>query len=161
LSPKIGLVIDARPYAAASLRPIDKARMAVNVVESQGMRIALDGEHGVGRNGMTGGWVADGRQRPRRVSLLGAICVVMQPMMALACEEGAAEALEVSEDWVAGLADGFLGEINSDQLRRPSRELYLVGVRAGHLLFAEVTVECAECGMRRYRRDERCGAGCR
>lgn len=156
MSPKIGIAFDARPYAAHSLRPLDRARMAVNVVESQGMRIALDGEHGVGRHGLTGGWVADGRQHPRRVSLLGAICIVCQPPMSLAVEEGVAEALETSEDWVAGLAHGFLGEVDNEQLRRPSRELYLVGVRAGHLLFAETTVECTACGTRRYRQDGPC-----
>jgi hypothetical protein len=156
LSPKIGIRVDVGAYVAASMRPVDRVRMAVNVVESQGKYIALDGEHGVDRHGMTGGWVANGRQHPRRVSLLGAICLVFQPPQALAVEEGAAEALEVSETWVAGLADGFLGEISVAHLARPSRELYKVGLRAGHLLFAEVTSECAECGARRYRRDDRC-----
>jgi hypothetical protein len=156
LSPKIGIVVDARPYLPASMRSIDRVRMAVNVVESQGKAIALDGEHGVDRHGMTGGWVANGRQHPRRVSLLGAICIVFQPPQALAVEEGAAEALEVSAAWVAGLADGFVGEVTVPHLTKLNRELYKVGLRAGHLLFAEVTVECPECGARRYRRDERC-----
>jgi hypothetical protein len=158
LSPKIGLSVDLRPYAAASMRPLDRVRMAVNVVESDGKRIALDGTHGVGRHGMTGGWIADGLQRPRRVSLLGAICLVFQPPEATVVEAGVAEALEMPEDWVAGLADGFVGEINVAHLVHKSRARYEVGLRAGHLLFGEVTIECAECGTRRYRRDDRCSA---
>jgi hypothetical protein len=148
--------INVRDYAATSLRPIDRVRMAVNVVTSQGMRIAIDGVHGVGRHGMTGGWIADGRQHPRRVSLLGAVCLVCQPIEALVVEEGVAEALDVHEIWVQGVADGFLGEVNDRALRLPTRELYLVGLRAGHLLFAEVTVECAECGTRRALGDGEC-----
>ena len=156
MSPKIGIVVDVRPYAAASGRPIDRARVAVNVVESQGMRIALEGDHGVSR-GFTGGWSADGRQHPRRLSLLGAICFVFQPLGGGdVVEDGAVEALETSRDWVIGLADGFRGDISVPQLAFPSRRLYEVGLRAGHLIFAEVTVECAECGERRYRRDEHC-----
>lgn len=158
MSPKIGIKVDISPYAAASMRPIDRVRMAVNVVESDGKRIALDGTHGVGRGSITGNWVADGLQRPRRVSLLGAICLVMQPPIATVVEDGVVEALEMPADWVAGLADGFVGEINVALLGRVTRDRYEVGLRAGHLLFAEVTVECAECGERRYRRDERCPA---
>lgn len=160
MSPKIGMALDARPYVARSLRPIDQVRMVANVVESQGMRVALDGEHGVGRHRITGGWIADGPYRPRRVSLLGAVCLVMQPPMSLTVEDGALEALDVSEGWLTGLWHGFHNEADVLLLGGPCRALYLDGVRAGHLLFAEMTIECEACGERRHRSDVVC-RGCR
>jgi hypothetical protein len=165
VSPKIGILIDTRKYAAASLRPLDRARMAVNVVESQGMRVALDlDDHGV-RSVIGGGWVAASRYSPRRVSVLGAICIVFQPSLrtplttiASDLEPAAATALDVAPVWLAGMRDGLDGQADAGPLGDLRRALYLDGLRAGHLLFAELTVECSECGGRRYHREQRCSA---
>lgn len=156
MSPKIGLLLDVRSSAALGLRPIDRVRMAIAVCEAGGMKVALDGSHGVVRHRITGNWIARGPWIPPRVGPLGAVCVVDQPMAGDDVEAGAAEALEVSGDWLRGLRDGFEGEACVDLITGPSRELYLDGVRSGHIIFAEVTVECRECGTRRHRRDERC-----
>lgn len=158
MSPKIGMKLDARPYAATSLRPLDRVRMAINVVESQGMRVTLDDDHGVGRHKITGGWIADGPYRPRRVSLLGAICLALQPMSGDTVEGGAACALEVSADWLWGLWDGFQNGVQVSILQGPAGELYLDALRGGHMVFAEVTTECPECGERRHRREHECHA---
>ena len=159
MSPKIGMRFKVGGYATVTRRPLDRARVAVNVVEAQGMRVVLDGEHGVGQHAITRGWVAEGPHHPRRVSILGAVCLAWQPQEGPTVEAGALEALDVSPDWLRGLWDGFHAGADVEQLTGPSRELYLDGLRAGHLLFAELTTECRECGKRRHKNAPIC-RGC-
>lgn len=161
VSPRISTRLNAGVFLVPSRRPLDRVRVAVNVVESQGMRVDLGGEHGVGQHSVTRAWIADSAYRPRRLSILGALCYVNQPQAGPDLEHGACEVLEdASPDWVRGLWDGFHGGADLALLAGPSRELYLDGLRAGHLVFAEITVECPECGERRHRRDEIC-RGCK
>lgn len=155
MSPKIGTSIGVMHYLPASLRPIDLVRMAVNVVESQGLHVALTGDHGV-RRIVSGGWTAEGRRA--QVSLFGALCLVLQPPRSSEVDAGAVEALRSSPTWATGLAHGFAGEVEGSWLERFDRRLYLEGLRAGHLIFGEVTKECAACGVRRGRADGECQA---
>jgi hypothetical protein len=154
LSPKIGTSVGVRAYLSPSLRPLDLVRMAANVVEAQGLHVAIDGEHGVQRD--AAGWAAE--RRRKQVSLFGAICLVLQPTGSSEVEAGAAEALNTSPTWVTGLAHGFAGEVDGSWLERFDRGLYLEGLRAGHLIFGEITRECPSCGGRRGRADEECAA---
>jgi hypothetical protein len=154
MSPKIGTSVSVKHYLPASLRPLDLVRMAANVLEAQGLHVALDGTHGVGRNAVTGGWASD--RRRAQVSLFGAICLVLQPSQSSEIDAGVAEALNMSPPWVTGLGHGFAGEADAAWLERFDRRLYLAGLRAGHLLFGELTKECADCGERRGRGDELC-----
>jgi hypothetical protein len=158
MSPKIGIVIDTRGYIMpSSLRPLDRLRAACNVAETEGKRIRFDGAHGVARHSVTGGWFALNTLDPRRVSPLGAALLVAQPnrkdddIIA-----ATAEALNASVDWVWGMWDGFENVVQTGRLQGPSKDVYQYGLRAGHLLFGELTVECIECGERRYRRDLTC-----
>lgn len=157
MSPRIGMGLGLWPFAeaASAMRPLDRARAAVLVVEAQGIRVAVGEEHNVGKHEVTHGWVID-RPQLRTVSLVGAICLALQPVDGDEVEDGAAAALECSVDWLAGLRDGWESDAQTTLLTGASRELYLDGVRAGHLLFGEMTVECRECGERRYVRVESC-----
>jgi hypothetical protein len=152
--------LDVGAWTPRSQRPIDKLRAAVRAVEDQGLRICLDCDHGVGRHAVTGGWVADTPYRPRRVSLAGAVCLVLQPAQGLVVEEAAAAALDVAWEWFLGALDGWQADPygQASALVGASREHYRDGLRAGGVLFAELTIECSACGARRYHQDPKCGA---
>jgi hypothetical protein len=157
VSPKIGMGIDITSWRPRSRRPLDKLRAAARQIEAQGLVICLDCDHGVGRHEHTGNWLADGRHVPRRVSIAGAVCLALQPVHGLHVEEAAAAALEVSWDWFLGVLDGWGNDPQTVLLEGASQALYRDGVRCGHLLFAELTVECPDCGVRIYHQDgERC-----
>lgn len=160
MSPRIGTTLVLGPHAqlAAARRPIDRVRAAVAVVEGQGIHVRAGAEHNVGKHEVTHGWVID-RPRRRSVSIVGAICLAMQPVDGDEVEDAAASALECSADWLSGLRDGWEGDAQTTLLDGASRSLYLDGVRAGHLLFGEVTIECEACGARRYRVGPRCACG--
>lgn len=153
LSPKIGMGVNVSGWAPRTARAIDRLRATVATIEGQGMKLSVQREHGVGRHAATGGWVADGPYRPRRVSLAGAVCLALQPPQGLGPEDGAASALDVAPEWMLGVLDGWDGEAQVEPLQGAAREHYLDGLRAGHLIFAELTAECQGCGTRLYRQD--------
>lgn len=152
VSPRISAGIDITGWVPRSLRPLDRVRAAVAIVEAQGLKLSLQREHGVGRHQVTGSWVAEGPYRPRRVSLAAAVCLVLQPE-GLEPEDGAAAALDVAAEWVSGMLDGWDGDAHVEPLQGAAREHYLDGLRAGHVLFAELTSECGGCGGRSYGKD--------
>lgn len=159
MSPKIGTTVGLAPFAQAAeaATPIDLVRAAVRICEAQGIRVGAAASigHNVGRHEITRGWVVDG---PRRViSLAGAVCVALQPLDGEEVEDAAAIALEASWPWLCGLWDGWEGDAQTTMLTGMARPLYLDGVRAGHLLFGEMTVACARCGLRRFTADAVCG----
>jgi hypothetical protein len=156
MSPKISMTVNVGEWTPRSRRPIDKIRAAVKAVESQGIRICLDCDDGVSRHLTTGGWVADSRYRPKRVSIAGAVCLVLQPAQGLTIEEGAAAALDVSWDWWVGVLDGWQADAQSVLLCGASRDHYRDGMRVGSLLYAELTVECVDCGERRNHKEQLC-----
>lgn len=158
VSPKIGVAVS---LAAVSDRPAGRLRAAVRLVEAQGIRVSPGiSARVVARHQLTGSWRLESRQQPRAVSPLGAACLAFQPLDGAEVEDGAAVALEASWDWLAGVSDGFEGQASTILLAGASRELYLDGVRVGHLLFGELHIECPECGHWRHSGTPVCNGAC-
>lgn len=162
----IGLVVDVGKFLPRSTRPRDQLRAAIEIVEAQGVHLCVGGcdEHGVYRHPVTGGWAVDCPKHPRLVTLAGAVCLAFQPQgmgeFSRDVIEMAASTLDTSADWIRGLLDGWECEARPTILAGPTRRLYLDGVRAGHLLFGEFTIECPSCGTHRYRKERDCRRLC-
>lgn len=149
MSPKITTSISLVGLAPASDRPLDILRAAFRMALEQGLRVRAQEEPGV-ELAIGGAWRATHHRR--EVNLVGAVAMALQPIPT-SKEEGpdvaAARALGVTWMWVLGAVDGWACDPNAQLLTGADRDAYLVGLRAGGLLFAEMTIECPVCEKRR------------
>lgn len=132
----------------------ERIHVAVQAVHLAGNRIR-PGSYGV-EAGLAGSWRID----RGGVSLIGAAVYGLQPQWRDPREDPAealARELGVSIPWLDGVQDGWEREPHdSRQVRLATSQLYLAGYEAGVVLRNELTGECRECRIRRWRIDERC-----
>jgi len=156
LSPKSIASVSLLGLTPASDRPLDILRAAFRLALQQGLRVRAQEEPGV-ELAMGGAWRATHHRR--EVNLVGAVAMALQPIPT-SREEGAdvavARALGVTWTWVLGAVDGWGCDPNAQLLTGPDREAYLDGVRAGGLLYAEMTIDCPACETRRLPVDDDC-----
>jgi hypothetical protein len=157
VSPKIAVVIPVARFAPASDRPLDRLRASLQAVESQGIRVRVQDDSGVERSTLGGGWRCVRTAHPRKVSLVGAVCLAMQPQGSSDPEVAAEEALGVTNTWLVGVVDGWENAAPTLRFEDPdAAALYRAAVRCGHVLHVEHTVECPACFERRFPLDDDC-----
>ena len=156
MSPKISTTIDLAKLAPASTRPRDLLLACFHQAVARGLRVRDRGGYGAGieRDPETGQWVPG---PDLTVDLAGAVALALQPDRRAPGREGedpdivmAARALDVHWWWMLGAIDGFANASTPTLEQGASRSDYRDGVRAGHLLYAAVTIDCPVCGTRRF-----------
>lgn len=157
MSPRIGTTITLAQLVPASDRPLDILRAACRIAIAQGLRIRAQEESGVALAELGVGWRTTHHRR--EVNLAGAVVMARQPEPLSREDQAdvvAARVLDVTWMWVLGAVDGWSNEPNPQLLTGVDRDVYLLGVRAGGLVFAELTIECPCCGDRRLPLDDDC-----
>ncbi len=149
MSPKIGLGINVSPWMDRPNTSREKVRVAIAHMDAQGIKI-LQGDPGVRRAGLAGGWEIDPLRRPGpAVNLTGAVLLAYQAiasededLCAVAARECGTQML-----WCCGLDDGWDGGVpNAYYLQSFQRALYWDGYETGRRILHDHTVKCSTCG---------------